>query len=358
MEALKKFLKDLIFTPTVSGYEKMSAGDIMELCGEFSGGIFTQSYVTNTGSVVMVKKCGRENAKKLCFDAHLDTIGFAVSEILTGGYLRLVPLGGIDTNILPSSEVEILGKKRIRAVFSSIPPHLSRSEKLPEVSELLVDTGLADEHLKEIVSVGTSAMLYPHFTELLENRISSVSLDDKICIAAAVEAVKNIGEKLENTDIYCYFSSGEERGGNGSHHIYEEISPDALIVLDVNFAKEKGSVSGEYGLLSEGAMMSFSSQTSIKFTRFILESAKGEKIQLVNEMTYTGTNADVSAKTGLGIPTAVVSVPIKYMHSSVETADMNDVVSCARILEKTALAYDKSDICAPVYIKGGKSNEL
>lgn len=358
MEELKKFLKDLIYAPTVSGYEKMSAEKIIELCNEFSGGIFTESYITTTGSVVMAKKCGKKNAKKLCFDAHLDTIGFAVSEILTGGYLRLVPLGGIDTNILPSAEVEILGKKTIRAVFSSIPPHLSRSEKLPEVSELLVDTGLTDEHLHEIVSVGTPARLYPHFTELLCDRISSVSLDDKICIAAAVKAVKNISNSLENTDIYCYFSSGEERGGNGSHHIYEEISPDALIVLDVNFAKEKGSVCGEYGLLSKGAMMSFSSQTSIKFTRFILECAVGEKIQLVNEMNWTGTNADVSAKTGLGIPTAVVSVPIKYMHSSVETADMNDVLSCAKILEKTALAFDKSDVCSPIYIKGGAGNEL
>lgn len=358
MQELKNFLKDLVYTPTVSGYEKMSADNIIDKCNTFSGGIFTESYITNTGSVVMVKKCGRENAKKLCFDAHIDTIGFAVSEVCGDGYLRLLPLGGIDSNILPSSEILILGKKRIRGIFSSIPPHLSRSDKLPEAGELLVDTGLTDENLREIVSVGTPAMLYPHFTELLSDRISSVSLDDKICVAAAVLAVKNIGKSLENTDIYCYFSSGEERGGNGSHHIYEEISPDTLIVLDVNFAKEKGSMEGEYGLLSEGAMMSFSSQTSIKFTRFILECAKDEKIQLVNEMTWTGTNADVSARVGLGIPTAVVSIPIKYMHSSVETADMNDVISCANILTKTAASYDKNPVCLPVYFKGGANDEL
>ncbi len=357
MEKLKSFLKDLIYTPTVSGFEKMSATAVIKLCNDYADSIFDESYVTNTGSIVMAKKCKKQNAKKICFDAHLDTIGFAVSEICGDGYLRLAPLGGIDANILPSSEVLILGKERIRGVVSSIPPHLSSSDKLPSVGELLVDTGYTDEHLHELVSVGNPVMLYPHFTNLLGDRISSVSLDDKICIAAAVEAAKNIGN-LENTDIYLYFSSGEERGGNGSHHIYEEIAPDALIVLDVNFAKEKGSVDGEYGLLSQGAMMSISAVTSVKFTRFVADCAKDERLQLVNEMTYTGTNADVSARVGLGIPTAVLSIPIKYMHSSVETADMQDVISCANILVNTAREYDKSPVCVPVYFKGGAGDEL
>ena len=357
MEKLKQFLKELIYLPTVSGFEKLSAESVIKLCSDYCGIEFDDSRITNTGSIVLSKKCGKKDAKKLCFDAHLDTIGFAVSEICGDGYLRLAPLGGIDVNILPSGEVLIIGKENIRGVVSSIPPHLSSSDKLPAIGELLIDTGFTDEHLRELVSVGTPVMLYPHFTELLGDRISSVSLDDKICIAAAVEAVKNT-DNLENTDIYLYFSSGEERGGNGSHHIYEEISPDALIVLDVNFAKEKGSVEGEYGLLSGGAMMSYSSVTSIKFTRFIENCAKNENLQLVNEMTWTGTNADVSARVGLGIPTAVVSIPIKYMHSSVETADMNDVISCASILSKTATEYDKAPVCVPVYFKGGAGNEL
>lgn len=357
MEKLKGFLKDLIYLPTVSGYEKMSAEKIIELCKNFCGITFDESYVTNTSSIVLSKKCGKKDAKRLCFDAHLDTIGFAVSEICGDGYLRLAPLGGIDANIMPSSEVLILGKQRIKGIVSSIPPHLSSSDKLPAIGELLIDTGFTDEHLKEIVSVGNPAMLYPHFTPLLNNRISSVSLDDKICIAAAVQAVKNI-KNLENTDLYLYFSSGEERGGNGSHHIYEEISPDALVVLDVNFAKEKGSLEGEYGILSEGAMMSYSAVTSIQFTRFVEKCSKGEKLQLVNEMTYTGTNADVSARVGLGIPTAVLSIPIKYMHSSVENADMDDVMSCANILKNVAEEYDKSPVCIPVYFKGGAGNEL
>ena len=358
MEKLKSFLKNLIYLPTVSGFENISAQAVMELCQQFSGNIFDECRVTNTKSIVLSKKCGKKNAKRLCFDAHLDAIGFAVSEICSGGYLRLCPLGGIDPNILPSSEILILGKERLRGIVSSIPPHLSGSDKLPEIPEFFVDTGLTKEHLEELVSVGTPAMMYPHFTPLLGDRVSSVCLDDKVCIAAAIQAVVNIGQRLENTDLYCYLSSGEERGGNGSHHIYEEIKPDALIVLDVNFAKEKGSVEGEYGILSEGAMVSFSSVTNMAFTRFVLDCSKDNRVQLVNEMNGTGTNADISARVGLGIPTAVVSVPVRYMHSSVEVCDMTDVSECASVLTNTALMYDKKDVCTPVYFKGGATNEL
>ena len=359
MQNLKEFLKEIILLPTVSGFEGMSAERIMEKCCEFADGFFNECRVTKTGSIVLARKCGRKNAKKLCFDAHLDTIGFAVSEICGDGYLRLSPLGGIDSNILPSSEVLILGNQHIRGVFSSIPPHLSGSDKLPAVGELLVDTGFEHENLCSIVSVGTPAMFLPHFTELLGDRISSVHLDDKICIAAIMNAVKQLSANpTENTDIYCYLSSGEERGGNGSYHLYEEISPDALIVLDVNFAKEKGSVEGEYGVLSEGAMLSYSAVTSVEFTRFVEKCAKGIPLQLVNEMTYTGTNADVAARMGLGVPCAVMSVPIKYMHSYVETADMNDVLSVSSVLVNAAREYDKSPVCIPVYHKGGETNEL
>ena len=81
MEKLKQFLKDLIYLPTVSGFEKMSAEKVITLCSDYCGNTFDESYVTTTGSVVLAKKCGKKDAKKLCFDAHLDTIGFAVSEI-------------------------------------------------------------------------------------------------------------------------------------------------------------------------------------------------------------------------------------------------------------------------------------
>lgn len=359
MQTLLQLLKELIYSPTVSGYEKMSAQSILDMCLDYTKPFFTEGYVTQTGSVVLCHRCGKENASRLVLDAHLDTVGFAVSEICGDGYLRLAPIGGIDANVLPSSEVLLLGKEHIRGIFSSVPPHLSGSDKLPSVGELLVDTGYSDETLRTLVNVGTPATFYPHFTPLLGDSISSLYLDDKICIACIAECARMLADTtLSSTDVYAYFSSGEERGGNGSFHLYEELCPDAAIILDVNFAKERGSADGEYGLLGEGAMLSYSAVTNMTFTRFIHQTAKnaGLNVQPVNEMTYTGTNADAAPKMGLGFASAVLSIPIKYMHSSVETADMKDVITTAEILKEAVSAYDKNPVCKPVYFKRGGGN--
>ncbi len=362
VEELEALTEKLVKTVTVCGYEKRTASRILDICKDYAKDCFDDGFVTKSGSVVLVKKSKGACKYRLAFDAHLDTVGFAVSEICDGGYVRMSPMGGIDVNILPSSEVLLCGKKDIRAVFSSVPPHLSTSDKLPETGQLLVDTGFATkEETERYVEIGTPAVMYPHFTRLLNNRVASTGLDDKICMTAVLYALKLMkSTELDNTDIYCYFSSGEERGGNGSYHMYDEICPDAVVVLDVNFAKEKGSVDGEYGLLGEGAMTSISSVTNKALTRAIIDCARKNSIpfQTVLEMTSTGTNADVAARTGKGIAASVLSVPVKYMHSSVECASLDDVVSAAGVLKELAIEYDKKPIGVPVYHKGGAEGEL
>ena len=357
MTKLKEFLKKLVMTPCVTGYENKSIEKIKNMCLEYADGFFTHAYITNSCSIVLKRICGKENANTVVFDAHVDQIGFNVSEILSDGYIRVNPLGGIDSNLIAASEVLVLGKnKDVRGVFISVPPHLSRSDKLPEISEMFVDTCLDDETLKENVTVGTSCTFLPAFSNLLDTRVSATALDDKVCIAAIMQAIKMMDtSKLENTDVCVYLSSGEERGGKGSQFMYNEMKPDAAIILDVNFAKEKTSNVGEYGVLSKGPMLSYSSVTSMKLTRFVNECAKENNIpcQPVNEMRGTGTNADVCARMGQGTACSVVSVPIKYMHSPVELCDMKDVLTTAQLLCEFVYKYDKNDVCKPLFYKGG-----
>ncbi len=355
MKELKAFLKNLIYVPTVTGYEKRSADRIMELCLDFAGGFFTDSYVSKTGSVILLRRCGKEGAKRLCLDAHIDTVGFAVSEVCADGYVKVACLGGIDINILPSSEAVILADTDIPAIFSSIPPHLLHSDKLPDISQMFLDTGLCDDNLKQRVKVGMPVTLKPHFTELLGDRISTIHLDDKACVAIIMQAIRCVDvEALDNTDIYVCLSSGEERGGNGALHIHEEIAPDALVVLDVNFAKESGSKDGEYGILGQGAMVSYSSVTNRGFTEFVIGCKGKEQLQIINEMTYTGTNADTSARLGLGVPSCVFSLPIRYMHSGVELCDMKDVVSASKVVTNLIEKFGKEGFTASKIIKGGE----
>ena len=357
MKELKKLIESLVYTMTVSGFEKNNAQKILDICCEFGKGCYDKAYVTKSGSVVLAKYGKGESRHVLCFDAHVDTIGFAVTEICDNGFLKVTNLGGVDVNILPASEVVIHGKQELKGVFTSIPPHLSRNDNLPEIGQLMIDTGFSSkDELLKYVDIGTPVTMKPHVTTMMNNRISATGLDDKICIAAVMKALECLeNTTLENTDVYCYFSSGEERGGNGSYHMFHDIKPDACIVLDVNFAKEKGSRQGEYGVLGQGSMLSLSSVTNRKLTLMCKDCAGKNDIplQTVVEMTGTGTNADVCARTGKGIATAVVSVPLKYMHSSVECASLDDVINTARLLSEIAVEYDKNPIGVPVYHKGG-----
>lgn len=357
MKELKNLIQSLVETMTVSGFEKTNAEKILDICRRYADGCFDESYVTKSGSVVLAKYGKGQKKRVLAFDAHVDTIGFAVTQLCDNGFVKVTNLGGVDVNILPASEVTIHGKKTLKGVFTSIPPHLSRSDNLPEIGQLAIDTGFSSkEELAKYVDIGTPVTMKHHVTGLMNNRISATGLDDKICMASALEAMKELKDvTLENTDVYCYFSSGEERGGNGSYHMFHDINPHASIVLDVNFAKEKGSRQGEYGLLGKGCMISLSSVTNRKLTLMCKDVAEKNNIpvQSVVEMTGTGTNADVCTRTGKGIATAVVSVPLKYMHSSVECASLDDVVSAARLLSHVAVEFDKNAVGIPVYIKGG-----
>ncbi len=363
MENLFFLTQKLCACPSVSGYEHLSANDIVTAVQDYSGGFFDSFEVSPAGSVFMTHSCGNQNAPTLLLDAHIDTIGFAVTEHVGNGFVKVCAVGGIDSNILPSLEVVLHGKsKDYRGFFTSVPPHLASKDTKsasPVISELSVDTGLDDEVLKNQLPIGTSVSFYSKARRLMNNRICSAYLDDKICISVAAEFARLACEKLQNRNInICVLlSCGEEKNmlGAATASYFTDIS--ACIVLDVNFAKEKSSKEGEFIPMDSGAGISFSSCTDRSFIEFICNTAAKNSIKhsRIVEMTSTGTNAQVIARTSHGIPTAVVSIPLKYMHTSAEMASLCDVKDCAELLLCVANEFNDGTICKPVYfVKGGK----
>jgi endoglucanase len=229
------------------------------------------------------------------------------------------------------------------------------------IDTLCVDTGLDDQKVQELLPIGTPGAFFAPTTKLLNNRIAPPFLDDKICIAAICECCARLSENPpKNTDIYVLLSAGEEKGQLGARTALASVLPDACVVLDVNFAKEKGSKETEYIPMDKGPGVSVSSCTHRRFTDFIFNTAKKENIPCskIVEMTNTGTNAQVLARESVGIATAVVSVPLKYMHSGVECASLDDVVSTSELLCAVAHGFEDFDGCGEKYfVKGGKSLE-
>lgn len=323
---------------TVSGNERVNAGKIAEISQSFLGSDKIKCEVCGDGSVLLRLDCQKNDAPTLLLDAHIDTIGLVVAEILEGGFLRFASAGGIDRRILTGAKVEIHGKDKVTGIFSSVPPHLSKDKdnKLPEFSEFLVDTGLTKQELEEKVRVGDFATFCGETVCLLNDRIASAHLDDKICCSAILCAVKEVIEKGRSIDcnIAVLFSSGEETNGKGVKSASFRVLADGAVALDVNFAKDTGVPEYQSSKIGMGAMISRSAVTDVRMTDILIDSANrtGAKFKIIAETEGTGTNADTIEVSNLGTPCAVLSVPISYMHTPCEVCSLSDVLECVKIL--------------------------
>ncbi len=330
---------------TVSGYETLNAEAVREVALECTDSFFQSSEITKSGSVILYHKSKKEKARTLLLDAHIDTIGLTVAEICGEGFIRCAPVGGIDRRILTTAQVEIFGKETIRGLFASVPPHLTNKNgenTLPDFADMLVDTGKTDEELRNIISVGDPAVFVGETRKLLGDRVVSAHLDDKICCAAILAAC----ERAKNRDIDCnvtvLLSSGEETRGGGARTASFITEADGAVSLDVNFAKEKGVPDYQCSKLGDGAMISRSAVTDRRMTDIVEKCAKnaGIKHKIIAEVDGTGTNADTIEVANRGTPCAVLSVPIKYMHTPGEVFSVFDAECVSDILLEVMKNFD------------------
>ena len=336
MESIKERLERLCSLQSVSGHEAL----IDALTGE-ERQLLDSCTVDRMGNLILFKKSNKENPKKLLIDAHLDIVGFMVTGI-NESFLTVVNVGGLDTRVLPATHVKVFGKRVIDGVITSTPPHLRiGGPKLPKIDELMIDTGIPEKELCEIVSIGDIAMYKPYFRSLQNDNVCGVGLDDKACACACIDFILNAERDLLSYDTYVVLSAQEETGKCGAARAAFEIKPDIGIVTDVNFARGEGISERESIECEKGASVDISSLTDRRLTKNIISLLKSQNIdfQLVCEPSYTGTNNDALSISGEGVRTALMSIPLKGMHSPSEIVNIKDIMSLSQILK--AVAYAK-----------------
>lgn len=340
MEKLYSLVERLTAYPGVSGFESTAFDGITKELSET--GLFDEIGRTEVGSVYGIMRCGRENAPLLLCDAHMDTVGFVVTEICDGGFLKVAPVGGIAAKILFASEVNIYGKKLIRGVFGSKPPHLQEpgeSEKKAEVTDLCIDTGLDKDALSELVRVGTPCGFPVKLHRLLGEKLVGASFDDRLCGAAILRGLMMLDKAALNCDIAFQFSGGEETGYKGAMTTAHRLDPDMAIVMDVTHAYVPDAPEWRRGVVAGGGCdICFSPQTNRAFTERALRLAQenGIPYQLSAAPGRTRTNSNAVQTTRAGIPTLLVSVPLKNMHTMSEIVDMRDAYAAARLVAAVA----------------------
>lgn len=329
---MKELIKRLSDMRGVSGFEYRINDEIKKLFAPYADEVTTD----NLGSVIAVKRCGRKNAKKVMIEAHCDEIGLIVRDIDERGFITFVNVGGVDPRILPSAEVTVHGKKNLRGVIGAKPPHLQTAgegKKSSKITDMAVDTGLSAKEVREIVSIGDSITLSQSSGELLCGQFSGKSLDDRASVAALITVLKNLQKVQLDVDLYAVAAVQEEVGGRGAVAATYSINPDAAVAVDVCHAITPDNSYSAYES-GCGAVVTCGPNIHPKMYERLMKTAKDYNIKTEIDVDGgdTGTDAWVMQVSRSGVPTGLLSIPLKYMHTSVETLALSDVKAVADLL--------------------------
>ncbi len=324
MISFKKILEKICATKSPSGYE----GDIAEVIAEIASSQGLECSRDALGNLIVRRKGA---GKKCILDAHMDTTGVMATFIDENGYVRFDSIGGLSASDIQNAEVEFLNGTRGRISYEE-KSELSK-RKIPS---LFIDIGAKDEkEAREKVLPGDAAVFLGELRSLCGNRISAPYLDNRLGCAILLHTLLSL-KKCEY-DVYGVFSAQEEVGLRGAKTAAYEIDADFAIVLDVtdSFDIPEHRGHGE-AKLSGGAAVKVMDRAFIAHPAIVsaLVSAaeKGKTPYQRDVITVGGTDGGSINLSRGGIPTGGISVPVRYMHTPCEVADMDDVTAAAKLL--------------------------
>ena len=327
----KLFLKQLCTATAPSGREHWIYPVVKNAFEEYG-----EVSITPMNNIYTLKK-GR-GMGKIMLMAHSDEVFLMITGFEDNGFLKFKPYG-IDVKTLISQEVIVHGIDDIRGIIGIKPIHLMSDMERNQatlIDELLIDTGCSDEHIRKIINVGDFVTIKRNFYSLLNNNVVCKSIDDKAGVTAMYACAKELSKLEHDLDVYFVASCQEEVGHRGAKMASYEIKPDIGIAIDVTFDGGRLGDSERENQLGKGPVICVGPNIHPKLKRIIMETALENDIhyQVEVEPGNTGTDAWDIQISGLGIPTLLISIPIKYMHTSVEMVNMDDIKSTGKLLAR------------------------
>ncbi|MBR0464596.1 MAG: M20/M25/M40 family metallo-hydrolase [Clostridia bacterium] len=351
----RAFLYKLLSTPSVSGCEEPNQINALAFGKTFAH----EQKVDCVGNAVSV--VNPEAPFKVLLCGHMDEIGFRVTHIQDDGLLRVQRAGGVRPALYVGSVMQVVheAEQDGKTVYSTVPGVVAVTSDLVKSGDvkdkdLLIDIGASSrEEAAAVVSVGDAVCADTQVRELMNGRITCRALDDKSGAFVILEAAKKAAESGARCGIYAQTSVGEETTGRGAYVAAAGLKPDCAIVVDVTWASDcPGANPGATGdvRLGKGPVLCLSGMVNKKMNRLLEKTAHELGIGVQYEVAggHTSTDGDTILQTGEGVPMALVSVPLRYMHSSVEMASWSDIEQCvdliAGFLGKVGAGFDFSPL--------------
>ena len=337
---IKKILADATATLGVSGHE----AEVAAYFAEQFRPLVDEVKVDAMYSVIAHKK---GTGPKIMLCAHLDEIALMVTKIEDDGCVRFESVGGVDPRILPGSRVWVHGKDgKLFGTIGALPPHLMSAEDRAsnyKMDKLHIDLGMSADKVREQVRVGDLVTFNTPFTELANGQVAAKSLDDRSCIAIMLRAAERLQKMYCEADLYYVCSAEEEVGGRGAKTAAFAIEPDLAVVLDVGFALTPGC-GPDVAKPLDMPIFTHGPYVQPKLNKRLIDCAKAHHIKFSQEVSSrsTGTDADDIVISRGGVPTVIISLPLKYMHTAVETISLDTLEECARLLAHFVSELDAS----------------
>ena len=324
-----ELLKELSETPGIPGREER----IRKIVRRELKGVVDRVTVDNLGNLIAFRAGTSKKPKKVMYSAHMDEIGFLVKHIDDRGFLVLDPCGGHDPRNTIVQRVKVLGRKELLGVVSwkCKPVHVQSPEdrkKSPAIDQVFVDTGLGLKEVQKCVAVGDPVVIHRDL-ERYGNRVTGKALDNRTAVYTLIQALKK--SKKNQEDTYAVFTVQEEVGLRGAQVAAHQIAPDTGIALDTTLACDTPGVDKENAIthLGEGVGLTVKDGSLITdhgLYREIEKLAKKKRIKhQPNLLTRGGTDGGAIQRAHDGAKTITLSLPTRYIHSSIETIDLSDL---------------------------------
>ncbi|MEM6337954.1 MAG: M42 family metallopeptidase [Bacteroidota bacterium] len=345
---MSPFLSELLRTPSPSGFEapgqRVWAGYVREVADRVESDTYGSAWAVLDG---------HDDVPSLLLEAHADEIGLIIQHVTDAGFLRINRIGGSDRAIARGKRVVILGDNGpVRGVVGNTAIHIrdTKDEKAPEWHELFVDVGASDKAGVTALGlrVGHPAVYADEPEPLNEHHLVGRALDNRIGGYIIAEALRRLADDRPAGTVTALNSVQEEIGGHGATMAAYRLRPAVALVVDVTHATDTPGVSqAKHGdvKLGAGPTLTHGTANHPHVVRRLMALAEQEGIAIQHEASsrYTGTDTDSIFRSRTGIASALISLPMRYMHSTVETVDLRDVDACIRLMAAFAKSLKAGD---------------
>jgi endoglucanase len=353
IKSIRTLQEELSTLIGVSGHEDDVSNFIMELIEREN--LADKAWIDPLGNVLVVKK-GVNEKDKILLDAHTDEIGFMISHIENNGFLRFIPVGNWDTRILPGQSVVIRSKEGelFHGIISSTPPHLttiSDRKKLIEIPEMYIDIGMSsiEEVNENSIIIGTTGTLFSPFVDFPNNMVRGKAFDDRTGCNILIHVLRLLNENPSFNDTVLFnFAVQEEVGRRGAITGAFSLEPTIALAIENTTAADvpgvREAVVPVY--IGKGPAITVADKSIIsnpKVNKRIVENAELDNIPYqYKKPMYGFTDAGHIHISRKGVPSSVVSVPCRYIHSPTSLLKLDDIFNTVQLVN--AFIRNKSNI--------------